>query len=341
MQQKIKFAAIDPFGIVSYKEPKEIKNRDEKVVSWGIKNDYPDYLLSLYNEVGTLRSVINGCIDYTRGNGIECPSHPEYVSTINKLLFDMWVYGGCAYQVIRNKIKETSRIVYLDIRKVRCNEDGTEFYYSEDWTKSLGRCKYITYPKFNPEDENQETGIVYVKRTFNQVYPTPMYGAKTTIQACEIEKEITSYHYNSIRNGFVGGYAFNFCNGEPEDEQKKEIEKDILEKYTGSGNAGRILINYSDDKDHGLVLTKLETEDFGKKYEELAKKSLQEIYSAFRASPALFGMPSEGLGFNTQEYDQMFKLFNRTVIKPVQSLIQHSFEELGIQVAFIPFTIEE
>lgn len=341
MKEKFQFAAIDPFGIINYKEPKETYlDKENSVVGWGTKNDYPDYLLSLYDEVGTLRSVINGCIDYTLGNGLEA-SREDIPELVAKLVRDYWIYGGFSFQVIRNKIKEPSKYVYLDFRNVRVNKDGTLYYYSEDWSKSWGRCKYLTYPKYDPNDEDQATGIVYVKNVFNQAYPTPVYGAKTTIQACEIEKEIASYHYNAIRNGFTGGYAFEFHNGIPDDEQKKEIEKNIIEKYSGPGNAARILINFSEDKDHDLVLTKLETDDFGEKYTSLTKKSQQEIFSAFRANPNLFGLPTENLGFNNEEYESTFKLFNRTMIRPVQKKIVNLFKGLGVDVTIQPFTLDD
>lgn len=343
MKDKLLFAAIDPYGIVEFKDPKETYlDKERKVVGWGAKNDYPDYLLSLYNDVGILRTVINGCIDYTLGNDltVEGPGSEQVLDLVPKLVRDYWIYGGFGYQVIRNKIKEPSKYVYLDFRNVRCSEDEEEFYYSEDWSKSWGRCKYLTYPKYNSEDPDQPTGVVYVKNVFNQTYPTPVYGAKTTIQACEIEKEITSYHYSSIRNGFTGGYLFDFHSGIPTDEEKKEIEKNIIEKYTGTGNAGRPVLNFSDDREHGLELTKLETDDFDKKYEALTEKSQQEIFTSFRATPNLFGISSKNNGFNSEEYESTFKLFNRTMIKPAQNLLVKSFSKLGLDIKIVPFSWE-
>lgn len=343
MAEKLSFAAIDPFGIVDFKDPKEtFLDKENSVVGWGSKNDYPDYLLSLYNDVGILRTIINGCIDYTAGNGVEAtgPGANQIPSLFNMLNRDYWIYGGFCFQVIRNKLGEPSKFVYLDFRNVRANKSGDLFYYSEDWSKSWGRCKYLTYPKFDLSDETQPTGLIYIKNTFNQTYPTPVYGAKTTIQACEIEKEITSYHYNAIQNGFTGGYLFDFHSGIPEDKEKKEMEKNIIEKYTGPGNAARFLINFDDDKEHGLELTKLETDDFGEKYNSLAKKSLQELFSAFRANPNLFGLPTENLGFNNEEYETTFKLFNRTMIRPAQRLFVDTFTNLGIDLKITPFSLE-
>lgn len=345
-QVKIAFSAIDPYSIKTEISPKErVLAGDSKVVGWGDKNQYPDYLLSLYNEVGTLRTVVNGCIDYTLGDGVEFSEEytnskgESYEEILRKLVKDYWIYGGFAYQVIRNKIGESRELIYLDFRKVRSNEKGTEFYYSQDWSKTVGRCKYVTYPKFDPNDPSQATGIVYVKNVDNQTYPTPVYGAKTTIDACEIEKSISIFHKSNIQTGFLGAYLFEFRNGIPEDTQKKEIEKNVLEKFSGPA-ALRFMLNFAEDRDRGLEITKLETEDFGDKYESLAKKSQQEIFIAFRATPALFGLPFDSTGFNSQEYDSIFKLFNRTMIMPVQRRIVSTFAKQGIDVKIKPFTLE-
>lgn len=343
MKENFLFAAIDPYGIVNFKDPKETYlDKENSVVGWGTKNDYPDYLLSLYNDVGTLRTIINGCIDYTAGNGVEAsgPGADQVPDLFNKLNRDYWIYGGFCFQVIRNKIGEPSKLVYLDFRNIRTNKDGDLFYYSEDWSKSWGRCKYLTYPKYDPNNDRQATGLVYIKNTFNQTYPTPVYGAKTTIQACEIEKEITAYHYNSLQNGFMGGYAFDFHNGIPEDKDKDEIEKGIIEKYSGTPNAQRIVINFAEDENHGLTVTKLETDDFGEKYQSLTKKSQQELFSAFRANPNLFGLPTENLGFNNEEYETTFKLFNRTMIRPAQKRIVEAFHDQGIEITITPFSLD-
>lgn len=345
---KFEFKAINPYAIVDFvdREEKALKGKnDVEVITWGKNNNYPNYLLSLYNEVGTLRTLINGCVDYTLGNGINCPelinSRGESLEEIiTKLVRDYFIYGGFAYEVIRNKIKEPKEIIYLDFRNIRSSKKGDFYFYSEDWDKSFGRCKYITIPKYNKDREDISASVVYVKNAFNSVYPTPLYGAETTIKSCELEKEITNYHYSAIQNGFSAGFMLNFNNGVPTDEIKKQIEKNILEKFSGTGNAARILINFNESKEVATELTELKTEDYGERYKSLQERVRQEIFTAFRATPNLFGIPTETTGFNEQEYESAFKLFNRTVIKPVQGLITRTFEKQELDVTFSPFSLE-
>src|SRR5574344_2163093 len=329
MEQKIKlnFAALNPVIKDYYIAPTEsVLRKDSAVIQWGNDNRYPDYLRSLYEDVGTLHSIIQGYLDYTLGDGIDVP---EYVNS----------EGDTYEDVIRKKLNETKELVHLPFQLVRSDEKNQTFYFSRDWSKSAGRIKYLVYPKFS-KDMVGDTGVIYVKNSFGTTYPSPLYGSKTTIQACEIMKEISNFHYNQIQNGFMGGYSFKFNDGEPEDSIKEEMEKQILAKFTGTGNAGRVLINWARDKDHNLEIDKLETEDFADKYNSLSKRIQSDLFSAFRATPNLFGLPSESLGFNSQEYQDMFKLFNRCLIRPVQHRIVDTFAKVDIKISFKPFSIE-
>ena len=53
-------------------------------------------------------------------------------------------------------------------------------------------------------------------------------------------------------------------------------------------------------------------------------------------------MATESNGFNSEEYDSSFALFNRTVIAPIQALIIDAFDKvLGMEnsLTIVPFTL--
>ena len=54
------FAAIDPYIETNIVLPTERLVSGKDLMEWGTRNAYPDYLLDLYNNVPTLRSIING-----------------------------------------------------------------------------------------------------------------------------------------------------------------------------------------------------------------------------------------------------------------------------------------
>ena len=69
-QANLKFAAINPYVEDYIVRPTESVVRGKDFVEWGTKNKFPDYLLDLFNNVSTLRSIINGNVDYTTGDDV-------------------------------------------------------------------------------------------------------------------------------------------------------------------------------------------------------------------------------------------------------------------------------
>ena len=135
----------------------------------------------------------------------------------------------------------------------------------------------------------------------------------------------------------------NFNNGNPNEDQKKEIEQDIIEKFSGFQNAGRFLVSYNDSAENATTIERLNGDDFDEKYSALSERSKEQIFTAFRATPNLFGFPNQTTGFNEQEYASSFKLYNRTVVRPIQNAIADAFDKILGQTGSItiePFSIE-
>ena len=363
---RVSFAAIEPYIEKNIVQPTERIYTGRDQVEWGDKNVYPDYLLDLSKTVPSLRSVINGTVDFIVGDDVaiqpldkEGSRQPGVMNAkgdtirdqVEDIARDYETYGGFALQVVRSVTGRIVDIYYCDIRFLRSNKDNTVFYYSEKWGQS--RRKVIEYPAFMhlpekewsklEEDERNRnlSSILYVKNNHTQVYPLPVYCA--AVKACEIERCIDDYHLNAICNGFAPSAVINFNNGQPSDEIKKEIEKDVNEKFAGHANAGRIMISFNDNKDVAATIDTVKTEDFGERYKALANHSRQQIFTAFRANPNLFGIPTENLGFSQEEYESAFKLYNRTCIKPVQRIICDAYDRIygtaGV-LTITPFSLE-
>ena len=234
------FAAIHPYIDTNIILPTEKYVSHKDLMEWGAKNSYPDYLLDLYNNVPTLRAIINGNIDFITGDDVSIlplnESLPDGMMNnrgdhirdqIKDISHDYEVYGGFALQVIRKLAGEVAEVYYIDMRYLRTNKEGNVFYYCEDWTKSV-RKDVIVYPAFMPnlnwdarDDEARNrnaSSILYVKNVRTQVYPAPLYAA--SVKACEIERLIDEFHLSDINNHFVSSAIINFNNGIPDDEVK-------------------------------------------------------------------------------------------------------------------------
>lgn len=345
-EKKLNFAAIDQYVEYNIPSAKETSISGKDFIIWGDGNQYPEYLYELYVDVSTLHSIVEGTVDYIVGDGVAVDDifMNEYVNDKNTtpedlvraIATDIMIFNGFALNVVRNRSGKVCGVHHIPIQRLRTDKDRKKFYYSEDWTKSYGRVKTLELPAFSPN--STDASSIYYWCTNNVgTYPVPMWcGA---IKACEIEKNINDYHLNAINNGFTASYMINFNNGVPEDTQKAEIEKYVNEKLAGSKNAGRILLSFNDGKDRASELLKLDVEDYGEKYKTLAERTKQEMFTAFRAIPNLFGLPT-ATGFSNEEYEQAFKLYNRTAVRPKQKVIEDSFFYItGHKLEIKPFTL--
>lgn len=355
----VSFAAIDKSLEDRIVSPKETVSSSGERVSWGENNAYPDYLLSLYFGVTDLAAIINGAVDYVSGDEVRYTGPRFAGGAVNRagqterdivraLAMDLFLYGGFAIQVVRDLNGVPVEVYHIDLRFLRSNKDNTVLYYSEKWGVSGGK-RVLTYPAYMPLDwalldEEQRdkavSSILYYKGGSRRVYPTPVY--EPAIVACEAERSIDLFHLNSVENGFVSSAVVNFHNGIPDDETKEEVERNFTEKFAGSRNGGRILFSWNRNKESATTIDYPKVEDFGEKFDALAKSSRQRIFTAFRANPNLFGIPTESLGFSNEEYEAAFKLFNRTTIQPAQQAIVDAFEKIfgDGALAIQPFTLD-
>ena len=343
------FAAIDSYLETNIVSPVEKVLAGRDLVEWGTRNAYPDYLLDLYNNVPTLRSIINGNIDYVAGDDVTImPLQEEFTNQemnmrgdtireqVKDIAKDFEIYGGFALQVIRNLAGEVAEVYYIDMRYLRTNKEGDVFYYSEKWGKS-SRTDMVVYPAFLPkieweklsdEERNRHaSSILLVKNVHTQVYPAPLYAA--SVKACEIERLIDEFHLSDINNHFVSSAIINFNNGDPGQEIKSEIERGFNEKFCGASNGGRVAFSWNPNKESATDIVEFKMEDFGERYKALSQHSRTQIFTSFRAIPLLFGLTSEAnTGFSTEEFEQSFKLYNRTQIQPVQRLICDAYDKI-------------
>ena len=360
---RISFAAIDRYIDSNIILPVEKFVSAKDLMEWGTRNSYPDYLLDLYNNVPTLSAIINGNIDFITGddvsilpltqhlpNGIMNNRGDHIREQIKDIAKDYEIYGGFALQIIRNLIGEVAEVYYIDMRFLRSNKEGNVFYYCEDWSKSV-RKDVIVYPAFMPnlnwdalDDEARNrnaSSILYVKNIHTQVYPAPLYAA--SIKACEIERLIDDFHLSDINNHFVSSAIINFNNGIPDDDVKEQIEREFTEKFCGASNGGRTAFSWNPNKESATDIVEFEVKDFGERYKSLSDHSRQQIFTAFRANPNLFGIPTEGNGFANEQYAESFKLYNRTQIKPVQRMIADAYDKIYGQpkvLTIVPFSMD-
>lgn len=318
-------------------------------VKWGKNNDYPNYIWDTYNNCATLQSVINGSSDYTFGNGIinntgidEENIHGDTIEDIvQKIVIDRWIFGGFALQVKYNTLGNIISIAYLDFRNCRTNEDCTEIYTSKKWNRWTSASEN-KFKAFNPETGAQDgVQIFYYKGSKTRsVYPLCEYNA--SLISAEIQIKTQNFHYEELLNNFTGSAIVNFNNGSPTEEIKRDTEERLNEKYSGSRNAGRILLSWNESKDKATTIERLQPDNLDTRYKDVEQSSRENIFVSMRANPILFGLPTS-TGFADQNFSEAFELFNKTQIAPKQKEIERAFKKIFNKdnvIKFKPFTIK-
>ena len=328
--------------VSTYQIPVFEKEKNKEYVKYGEENNYPKYLVDLFNRSAKHNAILTAKQKYTYGRGLKIkeglvtdqaikaqaflvrPNTFETLSDIfNKAVLDKRLYGGYALQIVWSKLSgKVSQVYHMDFAKIRSNVDNTSFYYSDDWADY--RPKITEFDAFNPE-KREGVQILYYReyRPNLSTYPLPDYiGA---IPYIESDVEVANFHRANLQNNFFFGGILNFNNGIPTDEEQRALVRRINNKHGSTDNAGRWIINFSDGSDKAPNAISLQPSELDKQFDILNDTIQQEIFVAHRVtSPIFMGIRVEGTLGSRNEMIDAFKLFEQNEIKPDQ---QH-FEEL-------------
>lgn len=341
MKDKLSFSVFE-LEKTEMPDGKETVRSGYDYVSWGKDNRFPNDLYDMYQNSAILQSVINGTADYVFGSGVISAfdvvndKYETLEDVVKRCVFDLLIFGGFAIQLMY-KGGKVEAMYWLDFQKCRKSEDEKKVYYSDDWGKYAK--KALEYNAWTP-DTDKGTCIFYYKgHKTRGIYPVPMYiGA---LKSVKISTEISNFHLNNITKGFASNAVISFNNGEPDEDTKARIEKDVKEKFCGTDNAGSFLLLFNDSKDNACEIAKIQDDKFDLKYDALAKSVKEDIFIAFRATPTLFGLPNENNGFSKQEYLESFELYNKTVVVPLQKDVERAFKSIGFIIKFKTFKLDD
>lgn len=335
---------IVQLGSYSRPEVKEYYNDD--FVAYGEDNDYFTYLIDRYNGSPTNNAAINGISEMIYGRGLDATDSKENESgykemkellkkdVIKRITHDYKMMGQAALQVIytkdRSKIAQVEHIPVETLRAEKCNSKGEieAYYYHSDWSKASTGDKLTRIPAFG--FSNAAIEILYIKpyRAGYKYYsPVDYQGG---LQYAELEEEIANYHINNIQNGLSPSMLINFNNGTPDAEQRDAIENSIINKFSGSSNAGRFILAFNDSKELAATIEPVQLSDAHQQYQFLSDESMRKVMVSHRiVSPMLVGIKdNSGLGNNAEELQTASVLMDNTVIRPMQVTILDELEKI-------------
>jgi len=318
------------FAVAKLEDYKEIVTRHD-YISWGEKNDYPQKLISLFNDSGKHGAIVTGKASYVVGKGITSETDPElnnikkanpiddYEIFLKKLALDYELFGGYAYLVVPNLTKEKAAAYYhVDISKIRTNAACDTFYFYPEWDKiGTGKPKedkgLKVYQRF--EGNYDKTTIVFYSQYRPSIgtYPQPEY--RQGLTAIETDARVSNFHLNNLRNGFFGSKMISI-KGKFTPEQQDDFERRIKDKFASDENAGKFMLIFNDGDGTGAEATDMTAGDFGEQFGQLRKDTEQEIFIAHKIpSPMIFGVRVEGQLGGRTELLEAWELFNNTYIE--------------------------
>lgn len=334
-------------NLSSYTTPVVKEVQGKQWVEYGEDNNYFQYLIDRYNGSPTNNALVNGVIDFIYGKGLDATDSArkpsEYAAmkglltkdTIRRAVADYKMMGQCAFQIIysmdHNTITEVHHIPVETLRAERCNDEGEidAYYYAKSWEDVASRREQPErIPAFGTSKEGIE--ILYVKPYRAGFYYYSPVDYQGGLPYAELEEEIANYHINNIQNGLAPSMLINFNNGVPSEEERRSIEMQIAQKFSGSSNSGKFILAFNDNKELAATIDPVQLSDAHNQYQFLSDESTQKLMVAHRiTSPMLLGIKdNSGLGNNADELKTASILFDNIVIRPMQEVILDALEKI-------------
>ena len=339
-------------------EVKEVNNKE--YVMNGDKNSFYQYIIDRYNGSPTNRTIIDSYSKFIYGKGLyskeqasKAMQFANALSILSKkdlknICQDYVLFGEASMELIYDKSKliKIKHVPKNQILPNKMNDEGDIqlYWFSQDFNNTR---KYppreIESFHFKKETTKNAIYVISNYQAGRTYFADPTYMAG--LPYAELEEEIANYCVNHIKNGLSFGYIVNMNNGEPESEEvKRKIESKFKNFGTGSGNAGRVFINYNDSKESDITIAAVEVSEAHKQYEFLSGEATQKLMIAHKVtSPIIFGiMKDGGLGNNADEMESAFNELYINVIKPLQENVLDALIEvfaangMTIDLDFIP-----
>lgn len=350
-KETLRFSIIDTQSV---KLPDYEENTNTKTyVYYGADNAFPAFVGKLYRESATIRAIIDGSVNYVCGNGVEISdSAAKWGDGINRrgdtvedliqqMATDYFKYRGWAVQIIYDFKGAIAELYALDFARCRVSADGSKIYYAKKWGQWTG--KYKVYDAFNKDciDADNRTQIYYFKDGARTVYPLPFWEGAFRDGLAEIEA--SKYTLNSLANGLAAKTIITLPNstGSYTEDEKKAVEKSIQKRFTGPDADSSFFLYWQEEGEEPLKVDKIEVQDESDKFVRIKAAARENIFTAFRATPNLFGLPNESKGFSKEEFIEAFSLYQKTQIAPIQKKIERNFLKItGGKITILPFNLD-
>jgi len=319
------------------KQPEFKEKKGEGYIQYGDRNDYPNYLVELFNKSAKHNAIIKSKVHYITANGwsgsdeakpfIEKVNRMESLEDLTrKVSLDAELFGGYYLEIIWSVTGQLSEIWHCDYTKIRTNKDNTQFWYKEDWADRNEKAE--VYPAFNPANPYGKH-ILYIKeyRPNMGYYSLPGYfGALNYIES---DIEISKHVLGNAQTGFSASKLITLPNGEPSDDEKRNIEKRFTNRFSGS-DGKKFILAFVNDSARKPIVDDLGTSDITKEDFGRVDTLIQtNIFSGHQiTTPSIFGIAEAGKLGSRSEMRDGYEIFKNTYVNSKQMHLESVFNML-------------
>lgn len=356
---------------------KEVRGKDW--IYYGEDNLYPQNLKKIIMQSPTQGAIIKGKSGMTAGDGIlinktkTVEDSERLLSELPTAVLSMWqdfyenengsgdlmeintqvcadfqMFGAFALEIVWSiDFSRIAAIKYRDVAELRSgryvNGKIEKYYWSRDWSKAhRPEHKPEAIDAFDPNNRDSYNQILYVKTGNLEYYGEPSY--IQGISYVELEGKIANFHLSNISNAFAPSMAMKFYQLPGSEEERDEVVRAIEDSYSGTGNAGRAMIFFSDGKELSPEIAPVEVSDLHQQYIAINDICIQNILTANQVtSPLLFGIAVPGKLGGGSELAVSYQIFNSSVIEPDRKIVEKAYNKLlkvngiPIEISFLPF----
>jgi len=320
------------------RQPEFKEKKGEGYIQYGDRNDYPNYLVDLFNKSAKHNAIIKSKVHYISANGWKgSEASEQFIEKVNrmeslndltrKVSLDAELFGGYYLEIIFSATGLLSEIWHCDYTKIRTNKDNTQFWYKEEWNDRNEKAQ--VYPAFNPANPYGKQ-ILYVKeyRPNMGFYSLPGYfGALNYIES---DIEISKHVLGNAQTGFSASKLITLPNGEPSDEEKRNIEKRFTNRFSGS-DGKKFILAFVNDSARKPIVDDLGTSDITKEDFGRVDSLIQtNIFSGHQiTTPSIFGIAEAGKLGSRSEMRDGYEIFKNTYVNSKQMHLESVFNMLA------------
>lgn len=328
---------------------KPVRNGD--YIKYGENNDYPNYIIDLYQRCAENNAIINAKANFVFGKGLTYHKTNDAVADgkIEKFIsyanqFESWndllpkpilnfeLIDGFYIQFIFGRNRKIVSAYAMDTTRIRRSTDCKGFWYCEDWSDKAKVQEKKWYPEYS-EELTTGSCIYYCKITkpainrYGDTYSIPSYiGA---LNAIETDINIDVFFNSLTQNGMTAQGMLTLFDGAPtNDEEAVEIEKKFKRKHTGAKKAGSIMLGFADPDGVAPVFTNFSTSDLDKQFEILSKRNIQKITSGHRIDPVLIGIDTAS-SWDRPQLINKWERFNTEYVRVRQEKVLEAIKVMG------------